>query len=372
VFNSPPCGITLYPEAPGICLYIGILRSRSNPAIPCPGAKSGGYGELRWRARFHADTSVVGRVVDLNGRPHSVIGVMPPGFAFPRANEMAGNFNFPREPQLWVPAAIPAVTPRFTPSELAVIGRLQSEVSMTQAQAAMDLFASRMDQMYPQAKGSFRSLVTPLARQVAGDTRSPLLLMLSAVSSVLLIVCFNMASLQLTRFIGRQREFSLRAALGAGHFRILCQVLTENLLLSFGAGLIGLGLAFAGVWFVRNFGPSTIPRLHEATPDLPVLGFIFIATLLSSVFIGLVPALGAVRTDLIELLKTGGQRSGARCKHSPFRDLLVVFQIALSLVLVVACGLLIRTFNHLVSVNAGFRGEHVLTFELSLPTQQYP
>ena len=325
-----------------------------------------------WRERFHADASIVGNAVDLNGEPYTVVGVMPPGFVFPRANEMPSVFNFPREAELWVPAAMPAVTPKFTPSELAMVGRLQPGVSVTQAQAAMDLFARRMDQQYPQAKGWFTSRVMPLQRQVAGDTRRPLLLMLSAVGVVLLIVCFNLASLLLTRAIGRQREFTVRAALGAKHSRILRQLLTESLILSFAGGILGVALAFAGVWFVRNFGPSTMPRLSEATPDLRVFAFVLGAALLTGVIIGLAPALGATRLNLIDSLKSGGQKSGAGASHPRLRSGLVVFQIALALVLVLASGLLIQTFYRLLGADPGFRTEHILTFELSLPVAQYP
>jgi predicted permease len=325
-----------------------------------------------WRDRFHADTGILGRAIDLNGMPYTVIGVMPPGFAFPRANEMPANFSFGREAQLWVPAALPAVTPLFTPNECVIIGRLQAGVSLAQAQAAMELFASHMDQLYPRLKGGFNSRVTPLARQVAGDMRRPLLLMLSAVSAVLLIVCFNMASLLLTRSIGRQREFTLRAALGAGRRRILRQLLTESLLLSCAGSLAGLGIAYAGVWLVKNFGPAAIPRLHEAAPDLRVFAFILAATLLTSVFIGLAPALGAMRINLVESLKTGAQKSGTAGNHSRFRNALVILQIALALVLVIASGLLVRSFYYLLRVDAGFRTEHVLTFELSLPGTRYP
>ncbi len=324
-----------------------------------------------WRERFHADEEILGCAIDLNGAPYIVIGVMPPGFAFPRANEMPGDFDFPREAQIWVPAAIPAVTPRFTPSEMAIVGRLRPGVSIAQAQAAMDLFASRMDRANPQSKGWFGSRVTPLQEQIAGDTRRPLLLMLSAVGVVLLIVCFNLASLLLTRSIGRQREFTLRAALGAGRRRILRQLLTESLLLSCAGGILGLGLAFLGVWLLRVFGPSTIPRLQEARPDLRVFAFTLAATLFTSIVIGLAPALSALRVDLVESLKAGGQKFGTGPNHPRLRNGLVVFQIALALVLVIASGLLIRTFSHLLRVDTGFRTEHVLTFELSLPTAKY-
>ena len=329
-------------------------------------------GDALWRSRFHADPSIVGRAIHLDGAPYTVVGIMPRGFAFPRASEMPGDFTFAVETQLWVPIALPAVTPMFTPSELAIVARLQPGISVAQAQAAMDLFATRMDRERPTMKGWSRSRVTPLQKQIAGDTRKPLLLLLSAVAIVLFIVCFNVAGLLLTRSITRQREFTVRAALGAGRARILRQLLTESLLLASTGGMLGMGIAVAGVWLVKVFGPQNLPRLYEAAVDLRVLAFASSITVFTGILFGLAPALGAARLDLVESLKEGGQRSGAGTSHSRFRSALVVSQIALALVLVFASGLLIRTFYQLLASDSGFRPEHVLTFQLSLPSTQYP
>jgi predicted permease len=325
-----------------------------------------------WRNCFHSDPQIMGRTIEMNGAPYTVLGVMPAGFSFPHANEMPETFDFPREAQLWVPAAIPAVTPRFTASELAIVGRLQDGVSVAQAQAAMNIFATRMDRENPAAKGWFNSQVTPLEQQVAGDTRRPLLLMLLAVAGVLLIICLNLASLLLIRSIGRQREFSVRTALGASQFRIMRQLLTESLLLALAGGTIGILISAASVLLVRHLGPSTIPRLEEVGFDLRIFAFALAITTLTSILIGLAPAIAATRMDLIKSLKEGGQKAGTSSSHSYLRSGLVVFQIALSFVLVVASGLLIQTFHHIVTADGGFRAEHVLTFELSLPVSQYP
>jgi putative ABC transport system permease protein len=324
-----------------------------------------------WRNRFHADSGIVGRAIDLNGAPYTVTGVMPAGFDFPRGNEMPGDFAFSAAPQLWVPAALPAITPRFTPSQLAIIGRLQPGVTLSQAQAAMALFSAKMDRLLPRGKGWNHSQVTPLRLQVTGDTRRPLLLMLSAVAAVLLIVCFNIASLLLTRSIGRQREFTLRAALGADRIRVLRQLLTESLLLALAGGALGSGIAVAGVWLVRFFGPSGIPRLQETTPDLRVFVFALAVSVLTGILFGLAPALGATRFNLAESLRQGGQKSGSASSSPRLRNTLVIVQIALALVLAVAAGLLIRSFYRMLSANPGFRAEHVLTFELSLPSSRY-
>jgi predicted permease len=329
-------------------------------------------GDTIWRDRFQANPGIVGRTIDLNGTPYAVVGIMPAGFSFPHANEMPADFSFPREAQIWVPAAMPAVTPRFTPSELAIVARLQPGVSVAQAQANMDIYATRMDRLFPKAKGWFNATVTPLQKQVAGDSARPLMLMLSAVGVVLLIVCFNVASLLLTRAIDRSREFTLRAALGAGRRRILRQLLTESLLLSGAGGAAGMTFGLTGVWLVRNYGPATIPRLHEAQPDLRIFAFTLLVTLLTGFVFGLAPALGATRVDLVESLKEGGQKSGSTSHQPRLRNALVVVQIAMALMLVIAAGLLTRTFTQLLKVDVGFRAEHVLTFELSLPSTRYP
>jgi len=329
-------------------------------------------GDAVWRSRFHADPAILNRVIHLDGAAYTVVGIMPRGFDFPRANEMPGDFSFAAQTQLWVPIALPAVTPRFTSSELAIIARLQPGVSIAQAQDAMNLFAQRMDRDYPAMKGWSSSLVTPLQRQAAGDTGKPLLLILSAVAVVLLIVCFNVAGLLLTRSIAREREFTLRSALGAGPGRVLRQVLTESLLLALAGGVGAVTVAAGGIALVKAFGPPNLPRLQEAGADLRVLAFACVITLLTGVLFGLAPALGARRANLAGSLREGGQKGGASASHPRLRRALVVSQIAMALALVTASGLLVRSFYQLLASDAGFRPDHVLTFELSLPSTRYP
>ncbi|HZZ38830.1 MAG TPA: ABC transporter permease [Acidobacteriaceae bacterium] len=325
-----------------------------------------------WRSRFHADPAILDRIIHLNNLPYTVIGVMPRGFSFPRSSEMPSNFTFAAATELWVPSAMPAVTPRYTPSELAVVGRLQPGVSVAQAQDAMDLFAARMDREHPTWKGWTRSVVTPLQRQVAGDTRRPLLLILAAVGVVLLIACFNVAGLLLTRSIARQREFTLRTALGAGPMRVVRQLLTESLLLAAAGGVLGIAIASAGVAFVKAFGPADLPRLHEAAPDFRVFAFVAVITLFSGILFGLAPGLGATRVNCAESLREGGQKSGSAASHPRLRAALVVSQIALALALVMASALLVRSFRQLLATDSGLGPDRVLTFQLSLPSTEYP
>jgi len=323
-----------------------------------------------WREHFGADRTILGRAVRLNGYAYTVVGAMPAGFVFPRAEEMPSSFNFPREAQLWVPLAIPEA-PKGGPSELAVIGRLKSGLTIQQAQAAMELVTKHAEAKDPQWKGWFNTRIVPLTRQIVGDTQRPLQLMLGAVGIVLLIACSNVANLLLTRSLGRRREFTLRAALGAGRARLIRQFLTESLLVAISAGAVSILLANAGIYFVKTFGPSNLPRLREVTLDLPVLGFALFVSLATGILFGLAPAMGATRKNLVDSLKEGSQRTGVSPTSPRLRSTLLVSQVALALVLVVSAGLLTRTFFHLRGTNGGFNPDRVLTFQLPLSALKY-
>jgi predicted permease len=325
-----------------------------------------------WLDRFGGNRGVVDQTVNLNGAPYTVVGVMPPGFAFPRAAEMPGSFTLPREAQLWVPLALPVgPTKRGEPSELAVVGRLQHGASVGAAQAELDLFAVHMDREFPRAKGWFTSRIAPLHTQVAGETRRPLLLMLAAVGIVLLIACSNVANLLLTRAIARARELALRAAIGASRERLVGQLVTESVLLSMAGGVAGVCLALAGIHFARTFGPANIPRLADVTLDMPVLAFALSASMITGLVFGLVPAFTGVRGADGRALKDGSLRCTAGTRSTRVRNALLAAEVALALVLVIASGLLARTFVHLLHVDAGFDPEHVVTFEMTLPSSRY-
>ena len=326
-----------------------------------------------WRQRFGGDRNILGHAIELNGAAYTVIGVMPPGFAFPRANEMPDSFTFAPQVQLWVPLALNrgSMIPN-EPDELAVIGRLKPGVTISQAQADMDVMGERLERERKNGQGWFRSDVTPLARQIAGDTRQPLLLILAAVGVVVLIACSNVASLMLTRSLNRKREMTVRAALGAGAFRLIRQLLTESVVLASMGGIVGILLAEMAIYFVKIFGPSSIPRLNEATLDIRVLLFALGVTLLTGILFGMVPALGVARQNLVESLKDGGRRAGSSRASQNARNALLVSQIALALVLVIATGLLTRTFYRLLKVDPGFQTAHALTFQLTLPASKYP
>jgi len=324
-----------------------------------------------WHDQLGASKHVLGLPLELNGEAYTIVGIMPPGFAFPRANEMPANFEIPRQAQLWVPLAIPPGGEPADTAELSVMGRLKPGIDISQAQSEWDVFSRRLDSELPRSKGWFNARVTLLNAQVVGDTRLPLLLMLGAVGVVLLIACCNVASLLLTRSLVRRREFTVRAALGAGHRRLFRQVLTESLVLALGGGVVGVLLGEAGIYMVKAFGPANIPRLQEASLNPTVCLFAFGITMVAGIFFGLVPALGAIRKNLVESLKEGGQRTGGNSAGPILRKVLIVSQVALALVLVIASGLVIKTFVRLLSVETGFNAGHVLTFEVSLLNTKY-
>ncbi len=323
-----------------------------------------------WRDRFGSEAGILGHAITLNGQSYTVVGVMPRGFTFPHAEEMPTILSFPAQIQLWVPLAIPAGAPRG-PQELAVVGRLNPGVTMSQAEAELRVYGSRVEKEFPPAKGWLNPNVVSLTRQVVGDTRRPLLLLLGAVGVVLLIASSNVASLILTRSLGRRQEFALRAALGAGRGRLIRQLVTESLLMAAVGGLTGILVAEAGLYLVKIFGPSNIPRLREVGLDPRVFTFTIGITLVTGLLFGLMPATGTPRENLVESLKEGGRRSGGSATHPKIRNALLVAQVALALVLVISAGLLVRTFYYMLAADAGFNSTHVLTFQLSLPSSKY-
>jgi predicted permease len=327
-------------------------------------------GYAVWSDRFASDPGIVGRSINLNSSEYTVVGVMPAGFMFPRAEEMPGSFSFARETQLWVPLAMPAAMKSpDDPDEMALIGRLRPGVTAEHAQAEMDMLSKRLEDANPRAAGWYRARVMPLARQVVGDTRRPLLILLATVAIVLLIACANVAGLILARSLGRRREFTLRAALGAERPHLIRQLLTESLLLAVLGGATGIGVAQAAIGAVRAIGPSTIPRLRELSLDPTVLLFAIFVTVGAGMLCGFTPVFGALG-DVAESLKSGSPKGGSQ-GNSRLRSAMVVGEVALALVLTVAAGLLVRTFYDLLKVDGGFNPEHVLTFEVSLSEAKY-
>ena len=312
-----------------------------------------------WQRRFGGDPGILNKTISLSGISNTVLGIMPPGFQFPENTDM------------WRPMAPTdgMRSARFS-FFLPVIGRLKPGVTRAQAQADLDVIANQIEQQFPDMAG-YGVNVVPVLEQTVGAIRRTLMILFLAVILVLLIACANVANLLLARAAGRRREVALRAALGAGRWRIVRQLLTENMLLAALGGALGVLLAWWGLRLLVDLSPANIPRLENIRLDGRVLWFTLGLSLLTGLIFGLAPALQTTQLKLSETLNEGG-RSGAGGRSARLiRGGLVVVEVALTLVLLVGAGLLIRSFWRLQQVDPGFKTDHVLTLRLSLPRSRY-
>jgi putative ABC transport system permease protein len=315
-----------------------------------------------YQNRFGANAQILGQSITLNGRIRTVIGVMPPGFHF-----------LDDKVQAWIPMALdPAVNYREeTGRYMQAVARLKPGVSVAQAQAEMNGIAKQIEQANPKFNTGWGVNLVPLHEEIVGEIRPILVVLLAAVAFVLLIACANVANLLLSRAAARQKELALRAALGAGRMRLIRQMLTESVLLALMGGVLGVLLAYWGVQLLIGFGPDNIPRLNEISIDLRVLAFTFGISLVTGVLFGMIPALQASRPDLNDALKEGSRGStGGRSRT--LRNVFVVTEVALALILLIGAGLMIRSFMQLQSVETGFNAENVLTMRTQLPRKKYP
>lgn len=307
-----------------------------------------------WKRKFGSSPEVLGRSITLNGKVYTVVGVA------------AGRITGFSPTDVFVPVGQwndPTFRDRRIGMGMSAIGRLKPGVSIEQARADMDRVAENLAAAYPEAdKGSGVALV-PLKKDVVGDVRGILLVLLGAVSFVLLIACANVANLLLARSTGRAREFAIRSALGAGPFRVVRQLLTESVLLGIAGGCIGLGLARLGTKVILAALPGTLPRVEEISLDSHVLLYTFGISLLTGMAFGLVPAIKAMRPDMHETLKEGG-RGSSGSRHRT-QSVFVAFEMAMAVVLLIGAGLMIRTLTALWNVNPGFEARNALAFEVS-------
>ena len=343
------------------------------PGRPATVVLSDGF----WRRRFGADPSVLGRTLTLNGSPFTIVGVMPPEFSLDREVMPPVNGIDHADFLLPLPLAASARSARDR-EDYNVFARLKRGVSLARAQREMDVVASRMQRDYPAAyppNGGLTISVVPLLTQVTGDVRLALLVLSGAVGFVLLIACGNVANLLLSRAAIREKEIAIRAAVGAGRFQLVRQLMAESLVLFLAGGALGLVLAVAGVALLRGAGPAAIPRLGEVAVDLRVVAFTLAASLGTAAVFGMVPALRASRVDPNTALKEGGRGSAGTSAfglgHDRLRRLLVAGEVALSLVLLVGAGLLVRSYQRILSASPGFDPHNVFTFRLSLPAYRY-
>jgi len=312
-----------------------------------------------WQRRFGGNPNVVGSRLTLSGRSVTVVGVMPAGF------------DYPAKAQLWMPLKTDADDERRDNRYLQVLARLKPTATLAQAQTQIDTLSGRLGQQYPETNGGWSARLTGLQEWTTRSVRTSLLLLLGAVGFVLLIACANVANLLLARASARRKEIALRSALGAGRLRIIRQLLTESLLLACLGGAVGLALSLFLTDLLVAISPADVPRLDEIGLDARVLGFTVGVVCLVGLLFGLAPALHASKTDLNAALKEGGRSSTEGRGRNRVRSLLIVSEIALSLLLLIGAGLLIKSFVLLRDVNPGFDAENVLTMRISLPAARY-
>jgi putative ABC transport system permease protein len=328
---------------------------RIGPLYPITGADGVTIlGEAFWRQRFGSDPSIVGRSIIVDGYPSQVIGVIPDRF-----DSLVGHAGmyFP-----WVPNLIENRDERHLP----VIARLRPGVTITQAAAEMDGIAARLRELYPEDNYKMFATVLPLQDIIVGNIRRMLLILLGAVGLVLLIACANVANLLLARAAARSQEVAIRSALGASRLRLLRQLLTESFALSVLGGAVALLLAFGVVKLLVKLAPGNIPRLQEVGLDPSVVGFTILLSILTAFLFGLAPALRLSESAFAESLKDAGRRARGSRRHAATRSILVVSELAISLVLLTGCGLLIRSFHKLRSVNPGFNSSNLVTADVVL------
>ena len=322
-----------------------------------------------WQRRFGGDLNILDQTLTLDSRSFTVIGVMPPNFQFPA-----------RDTELWTAVGQASKNPgwenRGNHPGLTVIARIKPDVTLQQAREDMDIVASNLEKQYPSSNTGNRVSITPALENALGNRpgdvsiRPALLVLLGAVGFVLLIACANVANLLLARASTRQKEIAIRTALGASRGRIIRQLLTESILLSVVGGALGLLLARWGVKLIIAISPNSIPRSREIDLDIRVLAFTIGVSLLTGIVFGLVPALQASKPDLNETLKDAGR--GSTGSRHLLRGGLVVSEVALTMVLLIGAGLMLRSFYHLKQVDPGFNYDRMLTFNVLLPQKKYP
>ena len=343
----------------GVRPLVGTLFTAANEVEGGDGVVVLSYG--LWQATFAGDRNIIGKSVELNGRKREVVAVMPKAFGFPSERT-----------QLWVPLVISerARTARGA-FAFPAIGRLAPGVSLERARTELDGIAARLEREYPNNRG-YGVYVVPLPEQIVGPTlRTALWILLGAVGAVLLIACANVANLLLSRAAVREREVTVRLALGASSGRLVRQLLTESLMLSAIGGAAGLLLAWAGLRVFRAIAPADLPRVETVTIDGTVLAVAAVMTIATGLLFGLVPAIRSAKSGLSDALRDGGRGGTSGRGGQRLRRGIVVAQLATVVVLLTGAGLLIRTFVTLQNVDLGFEPKNVLTMTVQLPGAKY-
>jgi predicted permease len=325
-----------------------------------------------WKRRFSADPAIVGRKITLNGRPHVVVGVLPPGFQFPGQND------------LWIRAGLGTHTEVYQPLgyskddfeeingdyNYAAIARLRPGVSREKALAELNVIQADISKRIPE-KMDLHAVMSSLHEDIVGQSRRGLVVLLGAVAAVLLILCVNLANLSLARAAGRARESAIRTALGAGRAQLVRQTLTESLVLALAGGVLGIALAAWGVPVLVHAAPLDLPRLGEVSLDGRVLAFALLISTVTGVAFGILPALRTAGAHPQEALKSGSYTTTEGRRGVGLRGVLVGVEAALSAVLLITAGLLIGSFVRLMHVDKGFDVERVLAVHVAMPSTKY-
>lgn len=308
-----------------------------------------------WRQRFAADSAIIGRKIQLDGRPWTVIGVMPAGF------------NFPQTGDYWAPFAAAPTEQRANRMYAAAIGRLRDGVALAQARADMHRVDASLVTRYPEDNREWESELVPLRDDLTGKLREPLRVLLAAAALVLLLACINVANLSLARGAARAREIAIRSAIGASRRRLVRQLMTESLVVALSGGALGVAIAAASLRVLTGAFPRGVPFYIHLGLDGPSLAFVLAITVATGLLFGVIPALRGSRTDLNASLRDGARVADTGVDKARLRSALVVGEVALSAMLMAGAMLLVRTYHNLQNTSFGFVPQGVVTARLSLP-----
>jgi predicted permease len=333
--------------------------------------------EGMWARRFGRDPHVIGKSIIINGQAYEIVGILPQNFSL--SQEVVPLLDGTEQAEIFLPLPLAPAAPQVRDHEdYNIIGKLKPAVALQQAQAEMDTITARLRHEFPEnypPNGGLTFSIVPLLEQVVGNVRRSLWVLLGSVSFVLLIACANVANLMLSRALPRQQEIAVRTALGASRWHIVRQLLTESLLLSLCGGALGILLCLFTMQWIHLLGTKSIPRLQDVGIDGRVLLFTLLLSVSSGILFGLVPAWRVSRLDLHSTLKDASRGSAGTsavwARGNNLRRLLVIAEVALSVVLLIGAGLLIRSFARLQDVSPGFNPRGVLTFDLTMTGRRY-
>jgi putative ABC transport system permease protein len=316
-----------------------------------------------WQQRFGGDPKIVGRTLQLDAKLYTVIGIMP------------ASFDFPEHMQFWIPAGLAYDEWKKRPRSVhfvEAVGEMKPGVTLPRAQSDLQAIANDLARRYPTTNEGFGVALTNLHEDTVGNVRPALLALLAGVGFVLLIACANVANLLLARALQRKKDLAIRIALGASRGRVIRQMLGESVILALAGGALGIGFAVWSVDFLTRLVQETLPHARFIRINTPVLAFTFAAALLTGVLAGLAPMWQSFKTDLTSALKDTGRATTGGVERQRMRGALVAAEIALSFVLLIGAGLMVRTFVRLADVDLGFHPGHLLTMKISLPNAKYP